>query len=488
VLIMLVSCVALPVCAEEKTDVSKYVITDKQQKSEYLSAFEGSVNRIKTDMPKCTVTTSHTLNNPLVGTYDPAAGFNDKEVLDPMAQKWIGWIVDACFKDGAGLANTLFSTIFKDEYVPEQKVFQFGEKRTNRLPVSGEDYLCAVEDSDLFTMTVQTKGGTKLHPETAKTYTTLNFYDTKLDDREGSAVSKCFNLTDGDLNPIVISAANSSSSSSSESSGNNVLKDVKFNDFYFSGAYVQSVANSDGEIEKYSTDINYTFILSLQDFIRLVSATAGFDFLAVARAIYGVIIENTTGSNVSVDDILKERCLKIIYNIHMDITDFTWANRYFGDVDNEDNVTIKDARYALRHAIGLQTIRNQASLMYTDVDFDGKITVSDARLILRMAIKLDEKMTKVPDGKKITIVEYQEEPTPAEEEEQDKPTPDDPSSDNPSSDNPSSGTDPEKPGVTDISQPVSDFVQTIFDIINEIKGMEGVAQGGLDDIINEVKK
>ena len=61
-----------------------------------------------------------------------------------------------------------------------------------------------------------------------------------------------------------------------------------------------------------------------------------------------------------------------------------------GDVDNDGNVTTKDARLALRAAISLENyLPGSAEYVACDVDYDGKVSTSDARLILRAAIGLD---------------------------------------------------------------------------------------------------
>jgi len=64
----------------------------------------------------------------------------------------------------------------------------------------------------------------------------------------------------------------------------------------------------------------------------------------------------------------------------------------FGDVDNDEKITVSDARLALRIAIGLEPSYTVNSVGYikANVDGDDKVTVGDARLILRVAIKLDK--------------------------------------------------------------------------------------------------
>lgn len=59
-----------------------------------------------------------------------------------------------------------------------------------------------------------------------------------------------------------------------------------------------------------------------------------------------------------------------------------------GDVDGDGTVNASDARLALRCAVQLETLRQNAADA-ADVDADGKITASDARMILRVSVRLD---------------------------------------------------------------------------------------------------
>ena len=60
-----------------------------------------------------------------------------------------------------------------------------------------------------------------------------------------------------------------------------------------------------------------------------------------------------------------------------------------GDVDGTGDISVSDARLALRAAVKLDTLTG-ADFTSADVDFSGDISVSDARLILRAAVKLDD--------------------------------------------------------------------------------------------------
>ena len=59
-----------------------------------------------------------------------------------------------------------------------------------------------------------------------------------------------------------------------------------------------------------------------------------------------------------------------------------------GDIDGDNAVTTKDARIALRAAIGLEMLDETRTLL-ADVDGSGSVGTNDARLILRAAIGLE---------------------------------------------------------------------------------------------------
>lgn len=60
-----------------------------------------------------------------------------------------------------------------------------------------------------------------------------------------------------------------------------------------------------------------------------------------------------------------------------------------GDVDGDGQLTASDARFALRAAVGLDTLTT-AQNATADADGDGQVTSSDARLILRAAVGLED--------------------------------------------------------------------------------------------------
>ena len=81
---------------------------------------------------------------------------------------------------------------------------------------------------------------------------------------------------------------------------------------------------------------------------------------------------------------------------------FARAARAPGDLDGSGDVTAADARLALRAAVGLDLLLDDA-LRCADVDHDNQITAADARLILRAAVGL-ETLTSPPEGTVQTVL------------------------------------------------------------------------------------
>ena len=67
------------------------------------------------------------------------------------------------------------------------------------------------------------------------------------------------------------------------------------------------------------------------------------------------------------------------------VMDYTHAMDHPGDVDMDGKVTTKDARLALRAAVGLTKLTGPQTVA-ADTDGDGKVTTKDARAILKMSV------------------------------------------------------------------------------------------------------
>ena len=65
-----------------------------------------------------------------------------------------------------------------------------------------------------------------------------------------------------------------------------------------------------------------------------------------------------------------------------------------GDVNNDGKIQAKDARLALRAAVGLETYAaGSREFIAADVTKDGKVQAKDARIILRGAVGLEDPAT-----------------------------------------------------------------------------------------------
>jgi len=121
------------------------------------------------------------------------------------------------------------------------------------------------------------------------------------------------------------------------------------------------------------------------------------------------------GDCAIVDNCVYKSCEKCGYSVQLP----------FGDANNDDKITVVDARIALRFAIGLDEIPDDGiQFILCDIDGDGSVTVSDARLVLRAAIGLEndlqsyhnpkspEEETTIPDAEETTTDEsVSEQPT-----------------------------------------------------------------------------
>lgn len=67
------------------------------------------------------------------------------------------------------------------------------------------------------------------------------------------------------------------------------------------------------------------------------------------------------------------------------VTDYMRAMEHPGDVDMDGKVTTKDARLALRSAVGLTKFTGPQTVA-ADTDGDGKVTTKDARAILKLSV------------------------------------------------------------------------------------------------------
>lgn len=454
-------------------------VIDEEQKLQYLYTFNDAVNSIKENKPSFKYVRTSGMNK----EDDIFIGSKSAADLSDEAYKYLSVLVDAFFNPDKGLVNNFIAVLTESYTDTKEKEVLKGMDTTNFLPLYGKPYMSALTVDDDFTLLAEERKDI-LAPENDKLTLRFKFdeeYDLETVDE--SPLKKVFDLPSGSINPVIIGGNNFSDTEGP-------LSEVKFDNFKYHNAYVQAEFNADGELTRYVQNISYTLSISFYDMMRIFSAYTDIDLMEIGLAIANPILSNTGKPEVTARDVLKNSVIYIQYDVKTELYDFDWNPRYFGDIDNDGDVDAYDARTALRYSVGLEEIKKQEALIYADVNFDGNVTAADARLILRMSVGLDDLFNKVPEGETIKIVVLVP-PVPEEPENPEEPeVPENP--ENP--ENPDTPEDPEEPGTGNIQLPstgevadgVSEFIDSIFDIINAFKG-EGVAGESIAQIIQQVK-
>lgn len=450
--VMLLSCIPIVSAASHIPTV----ITAEEQPEEwakYVTMFSQYANSIKKDMPYCVVKNESGLAEKDGITVESSMG--GYEEVDDAVKKWLTPIFDGMFKSNSSVAKSFIEVLLGDGVLGfDTMTFYKGENRDKYVPLYGTDSvsLLTPDDKD-FDLTVSHSSA---KPDRLLGIQVLYGVSEPAADA-GSSRSKVFSLSDGTIDPIIISGNGTSS-----------RLDVKFTDFNYGRSKAELYFNEDGTLSKYLSEVPYEFSASLFDLLNVLDAVYKntgftFSFVNAGFALANTILEGLNQPTVSAEDILGGYKLHIKYTVRTVIDSFNYNDRLFGDIDGDGTVSVSDARTALRHAVQLEIIKDTVGLIYGDVDFDGDIDVADARLILRMAVMLDPTFSEVPEGKEIKIVKT-ERPDP------DKPTtPDTPETpENP--DTPENPEAPEKPDYSDLEKIPASVAQAVFDLINLIGG------------------
>ncbi len=458
-------------------------IIDEEQTLQYLNTFNDAVNAIKKEKPSFTyykkAEMSKDRNNLVIGS-KTAADISDD------ARKYLGILIDAFFNPEKGIVNNFLAVMTDTGSNDTVKEIYKGIDTGSLLPVDGKDYVSALTAEDEFTLFAEEKTDI-LNPENNSTKIRFVFEDCDIEDVKESSLNKVFDLPSGAINPVLIG-------SDEFDDKNDPLDDLKFDNFVYHDAYVQADFDGNNQLIMYEQKISYTFSISFYDMLRIFSVYTNIDLMDIGLAIANPILQGTGNPEVTARDVLKDTVMFIQYDVHIRLSDFDWNPRFFGDIDNNGMLDAKDSRKALRYSIGLEKIRNDADLIYADVNFDGFVSAADARDILRMTVGLEEPFSEVPDGETIKIVVI----TPPEEELPEPPgdveipeipenpeNPDD--SENPDDpENPDGEDGPQLPSLDDVTGGVSDFISSIFDIVNGFKG-DGVSNEGIASIVQNIK-
>ena len=440
-------------------------ITDPTERSQMLDMFNASANGIKSVRPGMKMESHISMTDATTGSR------GDGESLDDNGKKYLAWLLDACFRSDAGIAQTLFDTIQDVPRMPKNVEFVYGEKRDNRVPILGERYVSLLTVNDDFTLKTDSFGGTLLHPENEKIVMRLEFPAVSLEDGPDSSLAHLFDLPSPVLNPVVVSGDPNAADADGK------LSDVHFQSFTYENAYAEAQFDSAGNITDLLESIEYTFEISFYDMLRIITAYTGVDWMAIAVAgIANPILSGMGKDELEPKDALNLYSIYVTYTSYVHLSEINWARRYFGDVNNDQQVDPYDARAILRHSTGSELLTDQTAQMYADMDFDGRITPADARLALRTAVKLEELMLTPPPGKQTSFVipETVDEPV-APTDPLDPVVPGDP--------------DPEEENTNpDISSELAGFTGNIMDLINALKDGEGIGEDTIRSIVEEFRK
>ena len=426
------------------------------EKADMVTFFNDSVNIIKTEMPKAKITYKN---------YVPEGGIttNGTDELDATAQEYLVPVLEGMFNTNSSVAKSLVRTLVG---TPGTEVTELDLHRdllrNNSVPVYGETYVSALSPANDYDVIVDMEDKDVTPKQMA-----ITFYDTSLENAKETSIGKAFYLPSGSFDPMLISGARTEAVSR--------LDNAKFQRFDIKNAKLVTKYNADGVINYYGSTIDYNFSITFYDCMNLLSAVLGYDFYTAVFKTINMVFENLGRDTLATEDLLKDREIFVTYRSTVEITDFNFTPRWFGDINDDGCVTASDARLALRHAVDLEKINYSGDRIYADVNFDGEINSADAREIMRLAVGLDTLFDKVPEGEKIKIVKIEED---IEDEDDDE--------------DPLVGPDG-KPlpfvGLFDQYDPalkLTDIVEAVFMYIGMVNDTEGDARNYIQEFIDAI--
>ncbi len=428
------------------------------EKAEMVAFFNDSVNAIKSQTPKATVKYK---------SYVPDKGLTtaEGEEVDEQMSKYLIPVLEGLFNNRSSVTKGFIRSLLGDNVVTVDELqLHRGMLRNNTVPVYGKDYVSMLTPSDEYEMFVDIADNASTPAQLA-----LTFSNMSLEDAKQASLGKAFSLPSGTINPMLISGARTEAVSR--------LDDAKFQKFEIQNAKLVAKYDANGLLQYYGSTVDYCFEITFYDCMNLISAVLGYDFYTGVINAVNVILDNLGQTQIADDLVMKDHTIHVLYRCTVEISDFNFAPRFFGDIDDDGRVTAADSRAALRHAVKLEPIALSDDRIYGDVDFDGVITAADARAILRMSVGLDPLFTEVPDGKTIKIVKIEE---PVEEPE-DPAQPEDPEDD---------GRLKPIAGLFDDFDPAikaADIVNAIFLYIGMVEDAEGEVQNYITEFIDAIR-
>ena len=437
-------------------------VVTEEEKPDMVAFFNDTVNTIKSETPKATVI----YNNYVPEGGITSGGTGNTDAVDDMAESYLIPVLEGLFNNRSSMMKALIRAQFGDPGNTVETVeLHRSMLRNKSVPLYGRDIVSELTPADDYDMYADFPDEKSLPRQLA-----ITFRDVSLEEGKTSSVGKVFSLPSGTFNPMIISGDRTSLSSR--------LDGAQFQSFDLKNAKVITKYDKNGVLAYYGSTIDYNFSLSFHDAMNMVSVVLGYDFYTAALNAVNVILDNLGRENITAEDILKEKQLHFVYRCTVEIRDFNFDPRLFGDIDDDGLVTSADARAALRHAVSLYPIANSDDRIYADVDFDGDITSADARFILRTAVGMEEEFSEVPEGKRIKIVKVEE----------DLPDPDANDENGDGTGDPGGGAG--IIGIFDGLDPtikLSDVVTAVFMYINMIQGTEGETQTYIAQFIDAIK-
>ncbi len=430
-------------------------VVKDEEKEAWVTFFNDSVNPLKTETPRAKVK----FNN-----FVPAEGLtmSSDEGVDPVdaeLRKYLIPMLEGMFNTRSSTSRAFIQTMLgTGGNTTETLELHRTQLRDKAIPVYGEPYVSALTAADDFDIILDIADGKQTPDQMA-----IAFQDCTLEEARASSVGKAFYLPSGALNPVIVTGERSKYAAR--------LDKAQLEDFSIKDAKVVTKYDRNGALTYYGSTVQYQFSISFTDCMNLLSAVLGYDFYQATLNAVNVILTNLNRDSVTPESILGERKIFITYCSQVEITDIDFSPRYFGDINDDGRVTTNDARAALRHAIGLDLIVSSDDQIFADVDFDGNITTADARLILRMAIGLDSPYSEVPEGKKIRIVQIEEEP-----ETPELPEP------------PDEGDESLWFDDFDPILKLSDIVEAVFTYIGIVEDAEGETRNYISEFIESIRK
>ena len=323
----------------EDEEDEESVEVDSVKLSYALELFNLTVNRIKTEQPGFMLYTTYGLDTDYMTDND----------LNSTAYAALSGLITAMFS-GNELATEILSSILSSSTYTETTRYYSGDDLTDEVGIIGTEYMSTLTEDQAYNygLTVYNSGAYAVYIELPEVTGSA----------EGTGYASLYDLpTTSNFSVTILGTT----------------FEIPLVIKYITG-YAYVVVNRYSEITSYSVHIE---------------VTAEWDVDESNTYLYAI---------VSAMDIEEEGLILIIDQTY---SAFNWDTRPLGDVDNDGDLELSDARKILRYVLELDTY-DEDDFDYLDVDLDGVLTMSDARLALRGATGLEE----LPDAAEVLGIDY----------------------------------------------------------------------------------